>query len=64
MGLSGIGPGSLLLILMIVLLLFGTKRLRSLGSDLGEAIKNLRQGLQTGEEEKKSDTDQKPGANF
>ena len=41
--LSGIGPGSLLLVLVIVLLLFGTKKLRNIGSDLGSAIKNFRQ---------------------
>lgn len=40
--LSGIGPGSLLLVLIIVLLLFGTKKLRNVGSDLGAAIKNFR----------------------
>ena len=39
---SGIGPGSLLIILLIVVLLFGTKKLRNLGSDLGSAIKSFR----------------------
>lgn len=42
MGLSGISPMSLLLILLIVLVLFGGKRLRSLGTDLGSAIKGFR----------------------
>jgi len=36
-----ISPGSLLLILVIVLVIFGTKRLRSLGTDLGGAVKGL-----------------------
>jgi len=36
-----ISPGSLLLILVIVLVIFGTKRLRSLGTDLGGAVKGF-----------------------
>ena len=45
MGLSGISPLSLLLILAIVIVLFGTQRLRTLGRDLGEALKGFREGL-------------------
>ncbi|GAB4223313.1 MAG: Sec-independent protein translocase subunit TatA [Gammaproteobacteria bacterium] len=45
MGFSGISPMSLLLILLIVVCLFGTKRLRSLGSDLGAAVKSFRNSL-------------------
>lgn len=45
MGLSGISPLSLLLILLIVIALFGTHKLKSLGGDLGEAIKNFRRAL-------------------
>ena len=45
MGLSGISPLSLLLILAIVITLFGTEKLKTLGSDLGEAIKNFRKAL-------------------
>ncbi|HRJ51785.1 MAG TPA: twin-arginine translocase TatA/TatE family subunit [Candidatus Thiothrix moscowensis] len=51
MGLGGISPWSLLLILVIILLLFGTKRLRNMGSDLGETFKNFRNAMKTGEEE-------------
>jgi len=40
--LSGIGPGSILLILVIVIVLFGTKKLRNVGSDLGAAIKSFK----------------------
>ena len=36
---SNIGPVQLLIVLLIVLAIFGTKRLRSLGSDLGSAVK-------------------------
>ena len=42
----GISLGSLLLILLIVGLLFGTKRLRNIGEDLGAAVKSFRQGMQ------------------
>ena len=45
MGLSGMSPLSLLLILLIVVALFGTKKLKTLGTDLGHAIKNFRQAL-------------------
>lgn len=43
---KGISFGSLLLIFLIMMVLFGTKRLREMGNDLGEAIKNFRKGLQ------------------
>ncbi len=45
MGLSGISPLSLLLILGIVLALFGSNKLKNLGSDLGNAIKSFRRTL-------------------
>lgn len=40
----------ILIILAIVLLLFGTKRLRNVGSDLGEAIRGFKKGLGEGSE--------------
>jgi len=46
MGIGGISPGSLLLVLLIVVVLFGTKRLRSIGEDMGTAVKSFRKGLQ------------------
>jgi sec-independent protein translocase protein TatA len=45
MGISGIGIWQLLIILMIVIMLFGSKRLGSLGSDLGTAIKGFRKNV-------------------
>lgn len=45
MGIGGIGPGSLILILLIVLVLFGGKKLRSLGTDLGAGIKGFKEGM-------------------
>lgn len=46
MGFRGMGLGSLVLIFLIILVLFGTKRLREIGGDLGAAIKGFRKGLQ------------------
>jgi sec-independent protein translocase protein TatA len=45
MGLSGISPLSLLLILLIVLALFGTNKCKSIGTDLGNAIKQFKRAL-------------------
>lgn len=45
MGLSAISPLSLLLILFIVIALFGTHKLKNIGSDLGHAIKNFKRAL-------------------
>ena len=45
MGISGISPGSLLLVFLIVVLLFGTKKLRSLGEDMGKAFQGFKKGL-------------------
>ena len=42
----------LLIILVIVLAVFGTKRLRTLGSDLGSAVKGFRGAMKEAEEEK------------
>lgn len=55
MGLSGISVGSLILIFLIVLLVFGTKRLRNVSEDVGEAVKNFRKGMTEGETEKAED---------
>jgi sec-independent protein translocase protein TatA len=48
----------LLIILAIILVLFGAKRLRNIGSDLGGAIKSFRQSVKDGEagEETKTET--------
>lgn len=50
MGLGGISIWQLLIILLIVIMLFGTKRLKSLGSDLGDAIKGFRKSMNTEED--------------
>ena len=51
MGFGGISIWQLLIILVIVLLLFGTKRLRNLGGDLGNAVKGFKKAM-TDEEKK------------
>ncbi len=45
MGMGGISIWQLLIVLVIVLLLFGTKRLRNIGSDLGGAVKGFRSAM-------------------
>jgi sec-independent protein translocase protein TatA len=45
MGMGGISIWQLLIVLVIVLLLFGTKRLKNIGSDLGGAIKGFRSAM-------------------
>ena len=47
---SNIGPVQLLIVLVIVLAIFGTKRLRSLGSDLGSAVKGFRSAVNEADE--------------
>ena len=45
-----------LIVLVIVMLVFGTKKLRNIGSDLGGAVKGFKDGIKTdGEVEKKTD---------
>ena len=51
MGFGGIGVTELLLILAIVALLFGTKKLRNIGEDLGGAIKGFKNAMSKGEAE-------------
>ena len=55
----GIGIKELLVILLIVALVFGTKKLKSLGGDLGSAIKSFRDAFREGED--KSASGNEPG---
>lgn len=52
MGFGGIGIWQLLIVLAIVILLFGTKRLGSIGSDLGKAIKGFKTSVKDEDAEK------------
>jgi sec-independent protein translocase protein TatA len=53
--LSGISWPQLLIVLVIVLAIFGTKRFRTLGSDLGNAVKGFRSAMSEAEEEKEKE---------
>ncbi len=50
MGFGGISIWQLLIVLAIVVLLFGTKKLRNMGGDLGSAIKSFKSAVKDGEE--------------
>ena len=56
MGLGGISMWQLLIILLIVVMVFGTKKLKNIGSDLGGALKGFKNAIK--EEDDKADKDQ------
>lgn len=63
----GIGFRELLIILAIALLIFGAKKLRTIGSDLGSAVKGFKKAMNEGDEEeatKQIHQDKKPDASF
>ena len=43
-----VGPWQLLIILLIVVMIFGTKKLKNIGTDLGSAIKGFKEGMREG----------------
>ncbi len=43
-----------LIVLVVVLLIFGTKKLRNIGSDLGGAVKGFKEGMKTAEDAKET----------
>jgi sec-independent protein translocase protein TatA len=55
MGFGGISIWQLLIVLLIVVLLFGTKKLRNIGSDLGGAIKTFRKSMKEDEQPESGD---------
>ena len=59
MGLGGISISELLIVLVIVVLIFGTKRLKTIGSDLGSAIKGFRSAT-AADDDKKAQEPAKP----
>lgn len=62
---SGISWPQLLIVLVIVLAIFGTKRFRTLGTDLGNAVKGFRSAMSDAEEAKAElGDDSKQDANF
>jgi len=63
--LSGISWPQLLIVLVIVLAIFGTKRFRTLGSDLGNAVKGFRSAMSDAEDVKDQlSEDKSEDANF
>jgi len=66
MGISGISLWQLLIVLLIVVLIFGTKKLRSMGGDLGSAVRSFRSAMSGDDDDDKrrdGDTpDSLPGA--
>lgn len=54
MGIGGISPLSLLLILLIIVALFGTNKLKNIGHDLGKAVQSFRGALNESEEKEES----------
>ena len=63
MGLGGISIWQLVIVLAIILLLFGSKKLRNIGGDLGKAVKGFKSAMKDGTEEPKA-IDDKQDANF
>jgi sec-independent protein translocase protein TatA len=55
----GLGLWEALIVLAVVLLLFGGKKLPQLGSALGKSLVNFKKGMKEGIEEKSDDPDQK-----
>ena len=49
-----------LIVLVIVMLVFGTKKLRNIGQDLGGAVKGFKDGMKTPEESKDPSNEQIP----
>ena len=58
MGVGGISIWQLLIVLVIVLLLFGTKRLRNIGADLGNAVKGFKGAMSSGDKDKETEPQQ------
>lgn len=57
---GSIGPGELLIIALIALLLFGAGRIADIGKGLGQGIKNFKEGLKEGDDEPKRLTEKNP----
>lgn len=47
---GGMSPIHWVIVLAVVLLVFGTKKLRNIGSDMGAAVKGFKDGMKPGEE--------------
>jgi sec-independent protein translocase protein TatA len=61
---ANIGPWQLLIILVIVLAIFGTKKLRNMGSDLGGAVKGFRSAMNEAEDTNEQISNDSKDADF
>ena len=59
MGIGGISIWQLLIVLAIVILLFGTKKLKNIGSDLGGAVKGFKGAMKDAQDAAKDDQPEK-----
>ena len=50
-----------LIVLVIVMLVFGTKKIRNIGQDLGGAVKGFKEGMKDGTAEKSAEPEQQAG---
>ena len=57
MGFSGIGVWQLLIVLLIVALIFGTKKLKNVGGDLGSAMKSFRSAMREGADDSEAEAE-------
>ncbi|MBN1272454.1 MAG: twin-arginine translocase TatA/TatE family subunit [Candidatus Aminicenantes bacterium] len=55
-----VGPTELLLIVLIIVIIFGARKLPELGKSLGEGIKNFRKSIGGKDQEKKADNKESP----
>ncbi|MCP2520760.1 twin-arginine translocase TatA/TatE family subunit [Candidatus Aminicenantes bacterium AC-335-A11] len=56
---GSIGPTEILLVLLIIVIIFGAKRLPELGRAMGEGIKNFKRSLSSKEEKKETEKNEK-----
>jgi sec-independent protein translocase protein TatA len=64
MGFGGISIWQLLIVLGIIILIFGTKKLRSLGGDLGSAVKGFKSAMKDGEKDAEAEDQKKDAQNL
>ena len=57
--LGSIGPTELLLILLIVIIIFGARKLPDLGKSLGEGIKNFKKSMHSAQEDEEDKSPKK-----
>ena len=56
MGLGGISFWQILIILVVILVLFGGKKIRTMGSDLGEGLKGFKKAIKDEDADKESES--------